>query len=207
MKIEAFAATRMQDGNRSNEDAYALLREAPLAAVLCDGAGNAQGVARNVTQQFEAWKRQQTAEALATFPPWSRLLRQLDANLQGRPESTFLALAVLDTRVVGACAGDTRLYRFDRDGELHIESEGASKKRLGSGDVQPFPLHFTIEPGELLLMMTDGAWTPLSHARLRQALARRATLPTVDLASALLDEAGRTGRADDMTIVVMKAKS
>ena len=117
---------------------------------------------------------------------------------------TFLAVAVVGDRVVGSCVGDSRLYRLTLDGGIEIVTEVASKHRLGSGQVEPWPIHLPLIPGEVLLLASDGAWTPLGLPTLRRVWAGASTLHFSEFPALLLDEGGKKGCADDMTVIAMK---
>jgi serine/threonine protein phosphatase PrpC len=107
---------------------------------------------------------------------------------------------------VGAAVGDSRAYLWTRDGDLRILTEDASKRRLGSGQIQPFPIHAPFDRGDILLLLSDGAWTPLSLGRLRETIAAAALGPLAELPEAILREAGRTGVADDMTALAARRR-
>lgn len=202
--MEIYAASRPQDGRSWNEDAFLIGRgEIPFAA-LCDGSGNAQGVAKRALGIFKKLISEATPEAVSQFITWSTWAKILDSALLGGPQSTFVAVAVIGQRVVGCCAGDSRLYRILVDGTIHILTEEAPKFRLGSGQVQPLPVHCPFMPGESLFLMSDGAWTPLGLPSIQRVLAKSATLHFSEVPSVLLEEAGRKGCADDMTVIAMK---
>jgi serine/threonine protein phosphatase PrpC len=90
------------------------------------------------------------------------------------------------------------------DGGIEIVTEEASKYRLGSGLVEPFPIHLPLKSGEVLLLASDGAWTPLGFPTLRKVWGRASTLHFSEFPALLLDEAGKKGCADDMTVIVMR---
>jgi serine/threonine protein phosphatase PrpC len=198
-----FAATRPADGHSANEDAF-LVRGASDRSLLAlaDGAGAAEQAARRVIRRLEGLAGPAEAESLRCFPTWAGWMRLLDAELRGRAESTLVAAAVLEGRIVGSCVGDSRAYLWNREGDLRILTDGADKRRLGSGRIAPFPLHVPFAHGELLLLLSDGAWTQLSLPRLRTIISGFALGRTAELPDAILREASRTGRADDMTVVV-----
>ena len=123
----------------------------------------------------------------------------------GLPEPV-LAVAAMDTLAVGACAGDSRAYLLNREGGCRILTEGASKFRLGSGKAEAFPLREALAAGDILLLLTDGAWTPLSPYLLKKAVMGVAGHFS-DVAMAVLDAAARTGRADDMTAVSLRVRN
>ena len=141
--------------------------------------------------------------AIARFQTWSDWTRVLDSVLIGSAQSTFLAAAAIGSRIVGACAGDSRLYWLGQDGDIRILTEEASKQRLGSGEVEPFPIHAPTKPGDVLLLMSDGAWTPLSLPTIQRVWTRSRTQHFAEFPPALLDEAGKHGRSDDMTVIAL----
>lgn len=201
---QAFAATLAQDGRPGNEDAFLIRPGPPLLVALADGAGQAEQAARWVLRQLEQRVAGAAPEELERFATWSGWLRSLDAALAGGPQSTLVALVVLENRILGAAAGDSRAYLHDREGELHLLTEGADRQRLGSGAATPHPIHRPFARGETLVLLSDGAWTPLSMTRLRDTLAHAALGPLAELPETLLHAAARTGRADDMTAVAVR---
>lgn len=202
--MEIFAGSRPQDGRTSNEDAYLIGRgEVPYAA-LCDGSGAAGQVAKRALKVFEGLVAEGSKDALERFATWRNWAHLLDSALLGGAQSTFLAIAALEDRIMGVCAGDSRLYHLPFEGEAQILTEEAPKFRLGSGKVVPFPIHQGIRPGDVLLLMSDGAWTPLGLPVLRRLRAKASTQHFSEFPAILLDEAGKFGRADDMTVVAMR---
>lgn len=202
--MEIYAATRPQDGRNENEDAFVIGRgETPYAA-LCDGSGNAQKAARRALGLFEHLLADAIPDDIARFQTWSDWTRLLDSSLIGNAQSTFLAIAFVGNRLVGTCAGDSRLYRVSADGGITILTEDAVKLRLGSGRVDPFPIHLRAGVDDIFLLMTDGAWTPLSMPSIKRLVFTARFRHLSELPSALLGEAGKRGRADDMTVIVAR---
>jgi hypothetical protein len=70
--------------------------------------------------------------------------------------------------------------------------------------VVPFPIHQRVKAGDILLLMSDGAWTPLGLPVLRRLRGKASTQHFSEFPAILLDEAGKSGRADDMTVVAMR---
>lgn len=200
---ELVAASRPQDGRSTNEDAYGLGRSPVPHAVLCDGSGAASRVAARAVKLFLTLLNQAPLADLGQFQTWSHWAHLLDSALLGGPQSTFLALACLGNRIVGTCVGDSRLYLLPREGEPRVLTEEAAKARLGSGRVAPFPIHQQVGAGDVLLLMSDGAWTPLNLTRLRTLRSKSLSRHISEFPLMLLDEAGRSGRADDMTVVAL----
>ncbi|BDU68726.1 hypothetical protein GETHOR_08270 [Geothrix oryzae] len=195
--------SRPQDGRSTNEDAYSLGRSPVPHALLCDGPGAASRAAARAVKLFLTLFNQAPMTDLGQFQTWIHWAHLPDSALLGGPQSTFLALACLGSRVLGACAGDSRLYLLPREGGPRILTEGAAKDRLGSGRVTPFPIHQQVGSGDVLLLMSDGAWTPLNLARLRAIRSKSPSRHISEFPLMLLDEAGRSGRADDMTVVAL----
>ena len=204
MRVECYGATLAQDGNEDNEDAFAIIRGETTCAAVCDGAGRAQQSAGKTLKLFEKLYRQTSGGQVGLFSTWANYISLLDSSLLGIAQSTFVAVACYEGRMVGACVGDSRAYLRRRDGKVSILMEHADKHRLGSGQANPAPIHLQAEKGDILLLMSDGAWTPLSLYRLQKILSKAASMHLADLAPAILSEAGRGGRIDDMTVVVMK---
>jgi serine/threonine protein phosphatase PrpC len=202
--LECYAATRTQEGRTQNEDAFLIGRgERPFAAV-CDGAGNAEQAARRALRLFEKLFAEVPPAELGNPDRWAGIVRLLDSALLGGGQSTFVSLTYADGAMVGACVGDSRAYRLTRDGDCTILTEGASKFRLGSGNAQAFLIREPAKPGDIFLLLTDGAWTPLNLFLLRRTVMSAAVRHFSDVPQAILDAAGRTGRADDMTAIVLR---
>ena len=182
-----------------------MIREGIPFAAVSDGAGNAEQAARRVLKLFALWVREATLGEILLPKTWATWVRQLDSALLGGAESTFLAVAVVGEQVVGASAGDSQAYLLGAEGGLQFLTASADKARLGSGTVKPFPIHATLQPRDILLLMTDGAWTPLSSPYLLEKAVRGAALQHFsDVPGAVLDAASRTGRWDDMTVVAVR---
>jgi len=161
-RIECYGATRPQQGRAQNEDAF-LIRtaERPFTA-LADGAGNAERAAKRVLTMFEKLLDETTPEQIADSGTWAKWVKLLDSSLLGAAQSTFVAVTIAGNEVIGTCAGDSRLYHLNREGQCRIVTEGASKQRLGSGQAQPYHIRLTFGAGDILLLLSDGAWTPLN---------------------------------------------
>jgi serine/threonine protein phosphatase PrpC len=203
-RIECYGSTIPQQGKSSNEDAF-LVGYGPIpCAVLCDGAGNAQLAAKRALALFEKLLAEANAEQVQDPATWSAWIKLLDSSLLGGNQSTFVGLAVVEGVAVGACAGDSKAYLLTRDGELRILTDGASKSRLGSGKAEAFPIRHALSPGEIFLLLSDGAWTPLSLYALKTVVQGTMARHFSEVSTAIIEAAGRTGRADDMTAVTLR---
>jgi serine/threonine protein phosphatase PrpC len=203
-RIECYAATRPQQGKTANEDAFLVGHGQIPYAVLCDGAGNAQLAAKRVLALFEKLFNEATPEQVLDPNTWNKWVKLLDSSLLGGNQSTFVGVAIVDGVALGACAGDSRAYLLTRDGELRILTDGASKFRLGSGNAQAFSIRHSLAPGEFLLLLSDGAWTPLGMYPLKKAIQGALGRHFSEVPQAILDAAGHIGRLDDMTAVALR---
>ena len=182
---------------RPNEDAVFVGRQAgaPLAAVF-DGQGNAEGAAKKAARQLERLY----AESGGTLD-WMRTAKLLDSRLLGANKSTMVASSLVND-VISLCAvGDSRAYLV-RNGQANIPTEGASKQQLGSGAIQPFIKKLRVQDRDLILLMTDGAWTRFSLYQLAQTVMKNLlTLP--ELPNSILKQAAKGGICDDMTVAAI----
>lgn len=203
MKVECYGATRPRDGASANEDAFWIWRPASTVAALCDGAGQAQACAASVLRSFA---RQVEADRLdlRRFPAWSQWVRNTDGAMAGGAQTTFVAVAAMDDRLVGASVGDSRACVVNESG-CRILNE-APGRRLGSGEADPHPIFEPLSPADTVLLMSDGAWTPLPLPVIHRLVMAARLQAFADLPSTLLDAASRRGRADDMTVVAMRLR-
>jgi serine/threonine protein phosphatase PrpC len=109
-------------------------------------------------------------------------------------------VASVGTQLIGANVGDSRLYLFDREGETRILTENT--KRLGSGHAQAFMIRHSFKSGEILLLMSDGAYGPLSMYALKKAIVTAASRHFSEMPEAILN-AGKS-REDDATVVALR---
>lgn len=58
--------------------------------------------------------------------------------------------------------------------------------------------------GDMVLLLTDGAWAPLGPYFLRRAVVGAAGRHFSEVPQAIIEAAARTGRADDMTAVTLR---
>jgi serine/threonine protein phosphatase PrpC len=203
-RIECYGATRPQQGRSQNEDAFLISTGDRPFAALADGAGNAEQAAKRVLTMFEKLLNEAIPEQIADAGTWAKWVKLLDSSLLGAAQSTFVAVTIADKEVIGACAGDSRTYLINREGQCKIITDGASKQRLGSGQAQAFPIRLTLGAGDILLLLSDGAWTPLNLYALQMAAVNAAVRHFSEVPAAILEAAGRTGRADDMTAIALK---
>jgi len=66
--------------------------------------------------------------------------------------------------------------------------------------------HEPLARGDIVLLLTDGAWTPLTLDGLRASVASVALRSLAELPEAILRAASRRGVADDMTVVAARRR-
>jgi serine/threonine protein phosphatase PrpC len=203
-RIESYAATRAQQGRAQNEDAFLIGRSDRPFAALCDGAGNAERAAKRALTLFEKLLSDATAEQIADVDAWSKWVNLIDSALLGGGQSTFLAVTIVGGVAVGTCVGDSRAYLINRDGQCRIVTDGAGKQRLGSGQAHHFPIRLALNIGDILLLLSDGAWTPPNLYLLQKTVVSAAAHQFTEVPGAILELAGKTGRADDMTALALR---
>jgi serine/threonine protein phosphatase PrpC len=208
IRVECYGQSRPQDGRSTNEDAF-LIAHAPVPlAAVCDGAGAAAQAAKRSLRVFEQMTRSAAANDFLRPEAWNRWLRQLDLGLLGGTESTFVGVAVVGNQLVGAAAGDSRAYFFGAEGNCETLSAGARKQRLGSGEVTPFFFQRPLSPRDIVLLMSDGAWSPLSPYLLQRAARGALGHHFSEVPAAVLRAGSKTGRCwDDMTVVALRLLS
>jgi serine/threonine protein phosphatase PrpC len=208
MRVECYAASRAKDGGAANEDAFWISRAGRhgdgRVAALCDGAGNALQCAGRAVKLFGEMVTSGTLD-VGRFPAWTSWLTSLDASMAGGAQTTFVGVAALDDRIVGAYAGDSRAYLVNEHGCRILTEEPCP--RIGSGQAEPRPIHERVARRDVILLMSDGAWTPLPPPAIQRIVMGLTTRHLSDVPPALLDAAGAKGRIDDMTVVAMRIVS
>jgi serine/threonine protein phosphatase PrpC len=206
MRVECYGAT-LPEADREhteNQDAFAIVRSPVVTALVCDGAGNAQLAAKRVIVLFERWLAEMTLGQMLAADPWPHWVRLADSALLDGSECTLAAVSMIGGEARGVVVGDSRIYLLPEDGGCRLLAEPLSKSRLGSGDAQPTPVTHHMAPHDMLLLVTDGAWTPLGPVRLERAARKAALGHLSDVPPAILEAAGQRGRADDMTAVALR---
>jgi serine/threonine protein phosphatase PrpC len=206
VRAECFGQSRPQEGRQQtqNQDAFVIGRQPIPWMALCDGAGNAQSVAKRALGLLEARMGEVPLARLLRDDTWVRWAKGLDSGLLGGPEATLVAAAVVGEQVIGVCVGDSRAYLVPFEGPVRLLTGAAAKARLGSGETVPAAFRDSLAPRDVLLLASDGAWTPLGTPGLERAVRSMVMSPFADLPAAVLDAAGRRGRADDMTAVALR---
>ena len=209
LRVECFGATRPQSGRMANEDAFVIEREPIFHAAVFDGAGNAEQAARKVARFFRSLIKDQSSKA-GDPAAWEGWVRLMDSYLLGANQSTFVGLALPEleaARVVGAYAGNSRLYRIGEDG-VKIVTHEPSARRLGSGQAVAKTFSLELGPYDILLLMSDGAWVHYGSAYLLRKTAMSALSKHFsEVPLAVLDAVTTAdGPGDDMTVVALRIR-
>jgi serine/threonine protein phosphatase PrpC len=191
-----YAASVPQPGH-PNEDAFLVGRlvGTPLAAVF-DGQGNAEGAAKKAARQLERLYTESGGRL-----DWTRTVKLLDSHLLGANQSTMVVSSLVDEVISICVVGDSRAYLV-RDGQASILTEDASKQKLGSGAIKPLIKEFGAQDRDLILLMTDGAWTRFSLYQLAQTV-MKTLLSLPELPNSILKQASKGGICDDMTVAAI----
>ncbi len=201
---EIHGMTRPSPGCRGNEDCLLFGTHPVPHAVVCDGAGKADGAARRACQLLQRLLSSASREEAAKPDTWLGWLPILDAHLIGIGESTFIGGALIDRLFVGVCVGDSRAYVQRSGSGVELLTKMPNKIRLGTGRARGFDFWCHLEAGDRLFLMTDGAWTPFeTPERMQTLLAPHGGLPLYRLPEAILDDVSCTGHQDDMTVAVL----
>jgi serine/threonine protein phosphatase PrpC len=220
MKWEIFAASRPQNGHTQNEDDFLVGRGVYPVAAIADGAGAANSAARKALALFSKFHgdAEKTCPMdLLTAETWQKWVKLLDSSLLGGAQSTFCAFtfgAVEDSSgkrrdvAVGCAVGDSRLYLLNREGKLSIITDGAKKARLGSGSAEPFTFRIDpLLPGDILLLLSDGAYTPMPAPELQKTIVTAAVRHFSEVPQAVIARAAKYGGlADDSTCVAIRVR-
>ena len=90
------------------------------------------------------------------------------------------------------------------NGSIELLTTGTNKQRLGSGHARAVTFSREMQPGDLLFLMTDGAWTPFDNLKTLEALVRSHPLSRLSsLAETIVDAAEKAGHTDDKTVVFL----
>ena len=113
-------------------------------------------------------------------------------------------------------AGHPAGYVMGPDGRIKAELlPGTSALGIEESTPFPVPVRISLDPGDLLLLLTDGvpeARSPegqeFGEERVLEIVRQRRTSPAAEIIQAILDEARRfsepDGIQDDMTVVIVK---
>lgn len=192
-------ATRARQGRTTNGDAFHLDRGARPWVALADG-GEAAGVARAVLADLTAAAPNHVAGAAAA------VVAALAERLSAERSCALAVMARSEEGFVGAATASARLFFWQSRGENVLELAAPMSETEGEETARA-ARSFSISAarGDVILALSDGAWRGLESC-LAEVVAdyfSAAGAGLWGLAAALLEAAGREGRPDDMTAVVL----
>jgi serine/threonine protein phosphatase PrpC len=132
-------STTTEAQRAASEDRLVVERgPAGLLVVVADGAGGMLGGARAAERLVEHVRANILGVATggATAGALSETLRVADRKIATDPaagETTAIALAVMDDRIIGASAGDSEAWHLNAD-ECDALTASQGRRRIGSGD-------------------------------------------------------------------------
>ena len=206
-----------------NEDFAAFLRDGPRCVVaVADGVGGYEGgeVASRTAVEvlLSSWQEQEgTASAKRLY----RAAQQANIEVHDKAlivtelrgmASTLTACAIDGAELHAAHVGDTRLYRL-RGGQLtqltkdHRKAGDATILLRSLGReliVQVDRITTDVEPGDVLLLCSDGLHNVLGDPEMHDLIASR---PAGDAARALVDTANARHTIDNLTAAVVRIES
>ena len=148
-------------------------------------------------------------EALLYFEEALATLRRV---LGDNHPTTLTAINLIGGHLVLGHIGDSRCYLM-RDGELrqlttdHAVREPANylTRCIGGGQKEEKPdlLELTLQPGDLVVLVTDGLWSVVTEGELAGILASQ---PPQLAADALLHAANAGGGPDNSTVLVAQVR-
>lgn len=204
-------------------DAFAVQQRGhSLIAVLADGVGGARdGTAaaeksvRLITENYLARPQAWTpSKALREFTQQiNRQLHQESLQRFDRPEMlcTVAALALENNTVNGLNIGDSPIYvwrggRLQRLSQDHVHDDPAMShvltRALGlEADAAPHEFAWSPEPGDVLLLCSDGVSNVLGETTMAELLSRRASARGI---ISVASEAAEDNEADDLSAIVIE---
>ncbi len=205
----AGAAARKRDGETVSGDTGAWFKreDGTLFVLLCDGMGSGpeasrdSGLATRLLEQFlQAGVATQTA------------LRTISSALGLRGEETG-GFTTIDLLEVDLFTGQAAVYKYGaaptylRRGERVTRLAGAALPAglsVGEG-MAPDVKRFQVEPGDWVVLISDGVTAQEEDGWLRERLAGGGEQSPRELARGILEESGRTvGTADDQTVLAVR---
>ncbi len=225
MKSQFTSHTTAAGPGRANDDACLVreLRDGGLVAAVADGIGSARAGGEAARRAVEMLADYFAARPAAWTPRRAldefvqRINRQLHQESIVRFQSAELAttlgaVVVTGGRLYGANLGDSPVYLW-RDGRLERLSEPHVSDAPGQGHVLtravgleatavPHGFELPLQPGDRLVLCSDGVSGPLGPEGIAALCARRAVART--FVAAAREQPGDEGGADDATVVVVE---
>ena len=209
MRFECYGESLTLERGRVDGDTFLVdCEETPLIA-LCDSIRHAGRPPRRTLELFRRLFAQAQPEEIGRFSTWAHWMGLLDFALLRRSQSAFVAVAAVGDRIIGAAVGSCRAYLFDgRGGTTALvgdRQQSPNRLRLGTGDAKVSPIELDLQPQDLLLLLSEAAWTPLRMSELRRAVAGAHLRHVAAASPAVLQAAAsRSDSSRDMTVVALQ---
>lgn len=185
--------------------------DSALLVALADGQGGRAGgaeaaqtaVATAIAQASAVGGRKLLKERF-----WRQLVFDVDTAVAQSPEAgftTFVGLAVSDSRVVGASSGDSQAVLIAEDGaSLRLTASQKKNPPVGSGFCDPVPFSAPLADGAKLVVMSDGVYKFTAWGTICSTVSQ---LPGDEAAAALQTTvAGKDGTLyDDFSLVIVES--
>ncbi len=145
-------------GNPENQDRGLVIADG-LRTVLCvaDGAGGLSGGAQAASSAIEMVR--QGVATLNDAESCVKLLEEMDmfvAQDKLAGETTCALAIISQEHVLGASVGDSGIWLIHQGGFLDVTQNQPRKPFIGSGRAWPASFAHQREPGQILLLATDG---------------------------------------------------
>lgn len=230
MRLQVGARTDAGRVRSLNEDAYLVHPEQGLFLV-CDGMGGcpagevASGMAaRSILEHLKAHHGQATDPTSDGYLPRSRQLRTavehsnqyIFESAQVEPERAGMGTTVVGASINGqlvsvAHVGDSRAYLWHRDRlecltrDHSLHGAGIPNTLVRALGRQPTVdvdlLELAVQPGDYMLLCSDGLTNAVSEATLCEAISRLREPQRI--CDYLVDEANQNGGPDNITVIVV----
>ncbi len=229
--LDIGAASHTGQVRSTNEDDFLVLSPLEAAEVhsrgrllaVADGMGGVAGGAeasRTAVRSLAAAFLEARADAIPAqrlrlgFAAASRRVRELSQQVPALREmgTTLTAVNLIGSHLVLAHVGDSRCYLM-RDGELtqlstdHAvrEPENYLTRCIGGGQEESNPdvAELTIQPGDAVVLLTDGLWNVVAE---NQMLGILTSQPPQSAADSLLNAANASGGPDNSTVLVVQVR-
>ena len=201
-------AARRKDGETVSGDAGAFFRTSSglLYVLLCDGMGSGPEASRESRLAVRLLERFLKA---GVDPEWA--LKTLNSALALRNEEEG-GFTTVDLLRVDLFTGEAALYKFGaaptylrRGSSVSRVTGSALPAGLAAGDrVVPDVSRLHLEPGDLVVLVSDGVADRRDDQWLRAALADFSGGSPKDLARELVSREGPSAGGDDRTALVMR---
>ena len=200
-----------------NEDAaFAVPHSTDASLLLCtlaDGQGGRSGgkQAAEIGAQFVLSRagslRASRLRGRLARNPWPQLLSGADEAVSEASENgftTLIGLAAWETGICGASCGDSGVLLVRANGETEWLTQNQRKNPpVGSRAAFPVGFSFRAEPGDVLLIMSDGVFRYVDEAALCAACQKQTGSDVAALRDAQTGQ-NRNTLPDDFSVIVVR---